>query len=145
MGGPLQIKEALDVLALKPGASSIEIKEAYRDLVKVWHPDRFGSDPRLRQKAEDRLRDLNEAYRLLQAGSAGEGADATQQAARTGDEGGFTNRYSTRYSTVASMSGGARTRRAGGVGWIFGCVGGVLGCWAGYLALERGAGRAPPL
>src|SRR5206468_12238720 len=41
--------EALDVLALRPGASALEIKGAYRDLVKVWHPDRFGSDPRLRE------------------------------------------------------------------------------------------------
>ena len=73
----MQRKEALDVLALKPGASSIEIKEAYRDLVKVWHPDRFGSDPQLRQKAEDKLTALNEAYRVLQAGSTVKGADAT--------------------------------------------------------------------
>jgi curved DNA-binding protein CbpA len=145
MGGPLQIKEALDLLALKPGASPLEIKEAYRDLVKVWHPDRFGSDPRLRQKAEDRLRDLNEAYGVLQAGSAVEGVDATEPAARTGHESGFTNHYSARYSTAPPMPGRARTRWAGGAGWIFGCVGVVLGCLAGYLALERGAARTAPL
>ena len=132
------------MLALKPGASSIEIKEAYRDLVKVWHPDRFGSDPRLRQKAEDRLRDLNEAYRVLQAGSAVEGANVTEQAARTAHEDGFTNHYSTRYSTAAPMRR-VRTRWAGGAGWIFGCVGVMLGCLAGYLALERGAARTAPL
>jgi curved DNA-binding protein CbpA len=33
----------------------------------VWHPDRFGSDVRLRQKAEDKLKQVNEAYRVLQA------------------------------------------------------------------------------
>jgi curved DNA-binding protein CbpA len=141
MGGPLQIKEALDVLALKPGASSIEIKEAYRDMVKVWHPDRFGSDPRLRQKAEDRLRDLNEAYRVLQAGSTVKGADAMEQARRTARESGFINHYSSSTPT----GGGARTRWGGGAGWIFGCVGVMLGCLAGYLALERGAARTAPL
>ena len=52
--------EALDVLALRPGASAVEIKGAYRDLVKVWHPDRFGSDPRLREKAENKLKQLGE-------------------------------------------------------------------------------------
>lgn len=62
----MQAREALDVLALRPGATSAEIKEAYRDLVKVWHPDRFGDDQRLRQKAEAKLKEINEAYNLLQ-------------------------------------------------------------------------------
>jgi hypothetical protein len=59
--------EALDVLALRPGATAAEIKEAYRDLVKVWHPDRFGSDQRLRRKAEEKLQEINRAYRVLQS------------------------------------------------------------------------------
>ncbi len=40
-------------LELAPGASPEEIKRAYHDLVQVWHPDRFVSNPRLRQVAED--------------------------------------------------------------------------------------------
>jgi DnaJ domain len=60
-------EEALAVLALDPGATAAEIKESYRDLVKVWHPDRFGSDPRLRRKAEEKLRQINDAYRVLQS------------------------------------------------------------------------------
>jgi curved DNA-binding protein CbpA len=59
--------EALDVLALRPGATAAEIKEAYRDLVKVWHPDRFGIDQRLRRKAEEKLQEINRAYRVLQS------------------------------------------------------------------------------
>ena len=43
------------------------LKEAYRDLVKVWHPDRFGSDARLRQKAEDKLKQIINAYMVLQS------------------------------------------------------------------------------
>ena len=53
------------VLGLKPGASSGEIKHAYRDLVKVWHPDRFAHDPALRRKAEEKLKEINEAYGRL--------------------------------------------------------------------------------
>src|SRR5882757_7496603 len=68
---PLLAKEALDVLALRPGATSVEIKEAYRDLVKVWHPDRFGSDAGLRQKAEERLKQINQAYAVLQSDRTG--------------------------------------------------------------------------
>ncbi len=62
-------EEALDVLALGPGATAAEIKEAYRDLVKVWHPDRFGTDSRLRQKAEEKLQQINAAYHVLQSQS----------------------------------------------------------------------------
>ena len=61
----LLANEALDILELKPGATPTEIKRSYRDLVKVWHPDRFGSDPRLRTKAEEKLSEINAAYRLL--------------------------------------------------------------------------------
>lgn len=56
---------ALRLLDLEPGATAAEIKLAYRDLVRVWHPDRFESDPRLRARAASKLADVNAAYRLL--------------------------------------------------------------------------------
>jgi curved DNA-binding protein CbpA len=48
-----------------PGASHEEIKAAWRDLAKVWHPDRFQHDPRLRQKAGENLSRINEAVESL--------------------------------------------------------------------------------
>ena len=58
-------EQSLRVLGLAPGATEQAIKEAYRDLVKVWHPDRFGSDARLRAKAQDKLKELNAAFEQL--------------------------------------------------------------------------------
>jgi DnaJ-like protein len=52
-------------LHLKPGASKEEIRQAYRDLVRVWHPDRFVNDPRLRLIAEEKLISINQAYTRL--------------------------------------------------------------------------------
>jgi hypothetical protein len=52
-------------LGLPPGAPSHTIKQAYRDLVKVWHPDRFSNDPRLQQKAQEELKAINIAYHAL--------------------------------------------------------------------------------
>lgn len=49
-------------------ASAVQIRQAYLDLVKVWHPDRFGHDERLREKAVRALQDVNEAYAVLQRG-----------------------------------------------------------------------------
>jgi len=52
------------ILELEQGASQPEIKRAYRDLAMVWHPDRF-SNPRMQQKAEARLKQINAAYEFL--------------------------------------------------------------------------------
>lgn len=50
------------VLELEPGASLEEVNQAYKDLVFIWHPDRIPSDnPRLQQKAQARLQELNDA------------------------------------------------------------------------------------
>ncbi len=75
--------EALGILGLPSTAAAAEIKDAYRDLAKVWHPDRFGSDSRLRTKAEDTLKTINEAYQTLQrdrgSATAGEGPGAARR------------------------------------------------------------------
>jgi hypothetical protein len=55
----------LEVLGLAPGATKQALDDAYRDLVKVWHPDRFQNDPTLRLKAQEKLRELNTAYEGL--------------------------------------------------------------------------------
>src|SRR4030095_387351 len=57
-----------ELLGVSPGASRQELKAAYRDLTKVWHPDRFAHDPRLQQKAEEKLKEINEAYEHLISG-----------------------------------------------------------------------------
>lgn len=58
--------EAFKVLQLEQGASPAEVRQAYLDLVKVWHPDRFQSNDRLREKADQALQRINQAYTLLQ-------------------------------------------------------------------------------
>ena len=52
-------------LRLKPGATAVEIKDAYHKMAKVWHPDRFVKKPHLIQKAQQRMRELNEAHEYL--------------------------------------------------------------------------------
>ncbi len=56
---------ALVTFGLTRDATPSEIKDAYRVMAKVWHPDRFQGDERLRLKAEEKLKEINSAYQLL--------------------------------------------------------------------------------
>jgi hypothetical protein len=62
--------EALHVLGLEYGANDDEIKNAFRILAKVWHPDRFENDKMLRTIAEDKLKEFNSAFQLLSMSSS---------------------------------------------------------------------------
>jgi hypothetical protein len=85
----LLVREALEVFGVAADATPAEIKAAHRDLVKVWHPDRFGSDARLRAKAEEKLKQINQAYMVLRsdsgeaAGSGGSPAAVRVRPARS--------------------------------------------------------------
>jgi curved DNA-binding protein CbpA len=136
----LLTKEALDILGLGPGATSVEIKEAYRDLVKVWHPDRFGSDPRLRQKAEDKLKQINNAYLVLQS-DQGMGRGAASSRAEDAQPPPYS------WSEPIPQSDRRRSNRnATALGWLYGCLAISLIVLAGYGFLENRAMRtaSPP-
>ncbi|MFH1243110.1 MAG: J domain-containing protein [Pseudomonadota bacterium] len=59
----MDIQRCFEVLELDRDASFDEVKQAYKDLVNVWHPDRFSNNPRLRRKAEEKLKEANLAYK----------------------------------------------------------------------------------
>jgi curved DNA-binding protein CbpA len=58
------MRNPYEVLEIKEGASKDEIKKAYKEMVKKYHPDQYGNNP-LRDLAEDKLREVNEAYDYL--------------------------------------------------------------------------------
>lgn len=53
------------ILDLPPDATQEEVKRAYRELAKVWHPDRFTGDPKLQHKAQEKLKQINSAYERI--------------------------------------------------------------------------------
>src|SRR5581483_7538732 len=61
------LRLSYEILGVQPGASAEEIKAAYRDLAKVWHPDRFPNDERLQRKGAQRLSEINRAYEVIHA------------------------------------------------------------------------------
>ena len=61
-----------EVLGVRQGASEEEIKAAYKELVKKYHPDKYQNNP-LADLAEEKLQEVNEAYDMLMKNSAGSG------------------------------------------------------------------------
>lgn len=53
------------ILGLPADASKQEVKQAYKKLVKRCHPDLFFDNPLLRQKAQEILTKINQAYEEL--------------------------------------------------------------------------------
>ena len=77
----MDIQRYFEIFELDSKDSSDEVKQAYRGLVNVRHPDRFPGNPRLKQKAEEILKEINEAYEraLSFLSSEGESEKTTSQ------------------------------------------------------------------
>ena len=58
------MRNPYEVLEIKEGASFEEIKKAYRNMVKKYHPDKYKDNP-LADLAEEKMREINEAYEHL--------------------------------------------------------------------------------
>ncbi len=55
-----------ETLEIDVSATSQEIKEAYRLLSQLFHPDKINSDdPRIKEKAAEKFRKVHEAYQVL--------------------------------------------------------------------------------
>ena len=78
----MNLKQCYATLEIHEHASKEEIRQAYRDLVTIWHPDQYQGNPRLQEKATEKLKELNAAYETLAANdSSGPSSPARHQRA----------------------------------------------------------------
>ncbi|MDZ7700067.1 MAG: J domain-containing protein [Deltaproteobacteria bacterium] len=61
----MDIRRSFQILELEPGVSEAEVRQAYKDIVSVWHPDRFSNNPRLRARAEEKVKEINQSYETV--------------------------------------------------------------------------------
>jgi hypothetical protein len=63
----VELVDAYRVLEIAPGATKEQAREARNVLAKVWHPDRHQGDPKLHDRAADKLRQINDAYGAIES------------------------------------------------------------------------------
>ena len=59
------MNDPYSVLGVSSNASDDEIKKAYRDLARKYHPDNYQNNP-LADLAEEKMKSINEAYETIQ-------------------------------------------------------------------------------
>ena len=84
---PMNIKRSFEILEIGTDATEDEARQAYKDLVAVWHPDRFSHNPRLKKKAEEKLKEANLAFEMVQAFFAATGKKQTAGGEQMGKNG----------------------------------------------------------
>ena len=66
------MNDPYSVLGVSPDAGDEEVKKAYRALAKKYHPDNYQNNP-LADLAEEKMKEINEAYDAITKARAGGG------------------------------------------------------------------------
>ncbi|MBE6574117.1 MAG: J domain-containing protein [Ruminococcaceae bacterium] len=60
------MNDPFKILGVSRDATDAEIKDAYRKLARKYHPDNFANDETARAMAEEKMKEINEAYDAVQ-------------------------------------------------------------------------------
>jgi len=63
----MEIKDYYEILEIDEDASIDEIRMAYRDLIAIWHPDKYVQNKRLYEKATKKTQEINIAFENIKA------------------------------------------------------------------------------
>ena len=60
------MKDPYSILGVSPGASDEEVKNAYRNLARRYHPDNYDDNNPLKELAKEKMQEINAAYDEIQ-------------------------------------------------------------------------------
>ena len=105
-------KNPYDVLGVSPSASDDEIKKAYRDLTRKYHPDANVDNP-LADLAEEKFKEVQEAYdTIMHERSSGSSGSYSYGGSSSGSSGSYS------YGGRSSQSGAPDPRLQAAVNYI---------------------------
>ena len=97
------MKDPYEVLGVSRTASDSEIKSAYRELVKKYHPDNYANNP-LADLASEKMKEINEAYdAITKSRGSGSGGYQSSQSGGYQSSGSYGGSYAgSNYAQVRS-------------------------------------------
>ena len=77
------MSDPYSVLGLSSNASDEEVKRAYRELARKYHPDNYQNNP-LADLAEEKMKEINEAYETITKMRAGGASSSSSSSYQSG-------------------------------------------------------------
>ena len=99
------MRDPYSVLGVSPNASDEEVKKAYRELARKYHPDNYQNNP-LADLAEEKMKEINEAYDTITKQRSGGGGYQSSQSYGGGYQQSYASSNNSTYARVHSMING---------------------------------------
>lgn len=106
------MKDPYKVLGVSPTATDEEIKTAYRDLARKYHPDKY-RDSDLSDLASEKMKEINEAYdEIKKMRASGSGSSSRTGSSSTGGGSYRGGTYGEQFVTVRQLVNAGRINEA---------------------------------
>ena len=105
------------VLGVARTASDDEVKTAYRNLAKKYHPDNYASAPDIADVAADKMREVNEAYDTIVKERKNGGSGGSYSSSSSGSKPSSSYQSSSSYSNTNTNAGSSSSSYSGSTGY----------------------------